>query len=195
MSAALDLVLAVDIGTSSVRAMVFDVAGNVTARSQVSYPTIRPALYQEEQDPDTIRDETYRAMIDCLAEPGAQPERVAAISFSSQLYGIIALDAADRPMTRNIMWSDGRAEPQAEAMKVAGVQQRLYPVTGCPMNSIYPIAKLAWLRETAPKVFRQARRFVSIKEYIVAPLINEWAIDGAVRHPQTPLASRGARRR
>ena len=122
MSAALDLVLAVDIGTSSVRAMVFDVAGNVTARSQVSYPTIRPALYQEEQDPDTIRGETYRAMIDCLAEPGAAPERVGAISFSSQLYSIIALDAADRPMTRNIMWSDGRAEPQAEAMKAAGVQ-------------------------------------------------------------------------
>ena len=177
MTATLDLVLAVDVGTSSVRAMVFDAAGNVTARSQCSYSTIRPAPYYEEQDPDTIRSEAYRAMVGCLAQSGAAPERVGAICFSSQLYGIIALDAADRPMTRNIMWSDGRAEPQAEAMKAAGVQGRLYPITGCPMNSIYPIAKLAWLGETDPEVFRQARRFVSIKEYVVAPLISDWVID------------------
>ena len=45
------------------------------------------------------------------------------------------------------------------------------------MNSIYPIAKLAWLREAAPEVFRQARRFVSIKEYVAAPLISDWAVD------------------
>jgi gluconokinase len=177
MAATLDLVLAVDVGTSSVRAMVFDAAGAVAARGQCSYSTIRPAPYCEEQDPETIRSETYRAMIGCLAQPGAAPERIGAICFSSQLYGVIALDATDRPMTRNIMWSDGRAEPQAEAMKAAGVQERLYPVTGCPMNSIYPIAKLAWLRQTAPEVFRQARRFVSIKEYVVAPLINDWVID------------------
>jgi len=177
MVPALDLVLAVDIGTSSVRAMLFDAAGEVAARSQRSYSTVRPAPYQEEQDPDVIHDETYRAMVDCLAQPGAAPARVGAICFSSQLYGIIALDAADRPLTRNIMWSDGRAEPQAEAMKAAGLQQRLYPVTGCPMNSIYPIAKLAWLRETSPEVFRQARRFVSIKDYIAAPLIGDWAVD------------------
>ena len=177
MAANLDLVLAVDVGTSSVRAMVFDAAGNVTARSKCSYSTIRPAPNQEEQDPDTIRNETYRAMVGCLAQSGAARERVGAMCFSSQLYGIIALDAADRPMTRNILWSDSRAEPQAEAMKAAGVQGRLYPITGCPMNSIYPIAKLAWLGETEPEVFRQVRRFVSIKEYVVAPLIGAWVVD------------------
>jgi gluconokinase len=177
MAANLDLVLAVDVGTSSVRAMVFDAAGDVTARGKRSYSTIRPAPYLEEQDPDTIRNETYRAMIGCLAQSGAAPERVGAICFSSQLYGIIALDATDRPMTRNIVWSDGRAEPQAEAMKAAGVQGRLYPITGCPMNSIYPIAKLAWLGETEPEIFRHARRFVSIKEYVVAPLISDWVVD------------------
>jgi gluconokinase len=191
MTATLDLVLAIDVGTSSVRAMVFDVAGNVTARGQCSYSTIRPAPYQEEQDPDTIRSETYRAMVGCLAQSGAAPERVGAICFSSQLYGIIALDAADRPMTRNIMWSDGRAEPQAEAMKAAGVQGRLYPITGCPMNSIYPIAKLAWLRETDLEVFRQARRFVSIKEYVVAPLISDTASGRLTRRVGIPEEESG----
>ena len=103
MTATLDLVLAVDVGTSSVRAMVFDAAGDVSARSQCSYSTISPAPVSGGQDPDTVRGETYRAMVGCLAQSGAAPERVGAICFSSQLYGIIALDAADRPITRNII--------------------------------------------------------------------------------------------
>ena len=84
------LVLAGDVGTSSVRAMVFDAAGDVKARSQCSYSTIRPAPYFEEQDPDTIRSETYRAMIGRLAQLGAALER-AGICFSSQLYGLLRL--------------------------------------------------------------------------------------------------------
>ena len=177
MSVFTDRVLAVDIGTSSVRAMVFDAFGNVAARSQIGYPTIRPAPYFEEQDPNLVRDEVYRAMALCLAQQGAEPARVGAISFSSQLYGIIALDAADKPLTQNILWSDGRAEPQAEAMKEARGELWLYPETGCPMNSIYPLAKLAWLSEVGPEVFCRAQRFACIKEYVTAPLIGEWAID------------------
>jgi gluconokinase len=170
-------VLAVDIGTSSVRAMVFDAAGTIAARSQIGYSTIRPAPYFEEQDPDLVRTEVYRAMALCLAQPEAKPERIGAIGFSSQLYGVIALDAGDTPLTWNILWSDGRAEAQAETMKRSGGERWLYPETGCPMNSIYPLAKLVWLREERPVVFGAARRFVSIKEYVTQPLVGEWAVD------------------
>ena len=170
-------VLAVDIGTSSVRAMVFDAAGTIHARTQILYSTIRPAPYFEEQDPDLVRNEVYRAIKECLAQPDAKADAIGAIGFSSQLYGIIALDANDRPLTRNILWSDGRAEAQAEAMKAAHGELWLYPETGCPMNSIFPLAKLAWLREVQPEVFGAARRFVSIKEYVTLPLIGEWVVD------------------
>jgi gluconokinase len=177
MAPTYDRVLAVDIGTSSVRAMVFDRSGNVIARSQLAYSTIRPAPYFEEQDPDLVRREAYRAMAECLVQAGAMAARIGAISFSSQLYGVIALDKDDKPLTRNILWSDGRAEPQAEAMKASHGDRWLYPDTGCPMNSIFPLAKIAWLRESCPSTFSAVHRFVSIKEYVVAPLIGEWVID------------------
>ena len=170
-------VLAVDIGTSSVRAMVYDATGSILARSQVGYSTTRPAPYFEEQDPDLVRLEVYRAIRFCLAEPGAQPEKIRAIAFSSQMYGVIALDGDGQPLTQNILWSDGRAEHQAEAIKKNLGEHWLYPETGCPMNSIFPFAKLAWLREMKPEIFRSARRFVSIKEYVTFPLIDEWAVD------------------
>lgn len=170
-------VLAVDIGTSSVRAMVYDANGNVLARAQIGYSTTRPAPYFEEQDPDLVRREVYRAIRLCLAEPGAEPQRIGAIGFSSQMYGVIALGGDDQPLTQNILWSDGRAEPQAEAVKKNFGERWLYPETGCPMNSIFPFAKLAWLREMRPEIFRSAKRFVSIKEYVTSALIGEWAVD------------------
>jgi len=170
-------VLAVDIGTSSVRAMVYDATGAIHARAQIAYSTIRPSPYFEEQDPDLVRAEVYRAIALCLEREGANPNEIEAISFSSQMYGVIALDSANRPLTRNILWSDGRSEPQAEAMKKAVGAQWLYPNTGCPMNSIFPFAKLLWLKCEQPELFRTAARFVSMKEYVTFPLIGEWVVD------------------
>lgn len=171
------LVVAVDIGTSSVRAMAFDIEGRILERAQIVYPVIRPRPDFEEQDPLLVRNSTYDAISRLFSSGTVDPARVAALSFSSQLYSIIALDAAANPLTNSILWSDGRSEAQASAIKEAHGPLWLYPATGCPMNSIFPIAKLAWLRETQPEIFRSARRFVSIKEFVTAPLIGEWAVD------------------
>jgi len=171
------LVLAVDIGTSSVRAMAFDAAGGVHGRAQTGYPVLRPRPYFEEQDPVLVRDSTYGAIKTLLRSDGVDPGQIAGICFSSQLYSVIALDKNDEPLTNSLPWSDGRAEPQAEAMKSAKGPMWLYPITGCPMNSIFPIGKIAWLREEMPEVFETTRRFVSIKEFVTKPLIGEWAVD------------------
>ena len=171
------LILAVDIGTSSVRAMAFDAAGKVHGRAQTGYPVLRPRPYFEEQDPILVRDSTYGAIATLLRSGGVDPGRIAGICFSSQLYSVIALDKGDQPLTNSLPWSDGRAEPQAEAMKAAMGPLWLYPITGCPMNSIFPIAKIAWFREEQPEVFEKARRFVSVKEFVTRPLIGEWAVD------------------
>lgn len=171
------LVLAVDIGTSSVRAMAFDIKGKILGRAQISYPTMRPRLYFEEQDPMLVRDSTYNAIAQLLSSGSIDRTRIAALSFSSQLYSVIALDNANNPLTNSILWSDGRSEAQASAMKEAHGPLWLYPTTGCPMNSIFPLAKLAWLREQRPEIFKSAKRFVSIKEFVTAPLIGEWAVD------------------
>lgn len=157
--------------------MAYDAAGSVIARAQTSYTTVRPAPYQEEQDPDWVRQEVFATIRECLRDPQVNAGEIRGIGFSSQMYGVIALDENDQPLTRNILWSDGRAEAQADAIAARLGKNVLYPITGCPMNSIFPIAKIAWLREENYRVFKQTRRFVSIKEYVTQPLIGEWAVD------------------
>lgn len=171
------LVLAVDIGTSSVRAMAFDAGGGILARAQIAYPVIRPRPYFEEQDPVLVRSSTYQAIAQLLSSGSIDPKRIACLSFSSQMYSVLAMDAAENPLTNSLPWSDGRAEAQAEGMKKTRTAMWLYPHTGCPMNSIYPIAKIGWLREESAEVFEKAARFICIKEFVTKPLIGEWAVD------------------
>jgi gluconokinase len=172
-----ETVLAIDIGTSSVRALAFDAAGRILGRRQLPYGTIRPRPYFEEQDPDLVRGEAYRAVRELLGSGELDPGSIGALSFSSQMYGIFPVDGEGRALGNNVLWSDGRAEAQAEVMKRELGPLGLYPTTGCPMNSIYPIAKLAWMREEEAELFARAARFVSIKEYVARPLTGEWAID------------------
>jgi gluconokinase len=172
-----DRVLAIDIGTSSVRCMVFASDGTIHARSQIKYPTIKPKPFFEEQDPDLVRDETLAAIDKCLHQSTAFPKRIAAIAFSSQMYSVFPVDPQGKPLYGNILWCDARAEAQAEDLKALPVAKYLYHVTGCPVNSIYPLAKLLWLREKEPDVFKKAVRFISIKEYITEYLTMEYAVD------------------
>jgi gluconokinase len=177
MSMTETLVLAVDIGTSSVRALVFDQGGRIRARRQRLYTTIRPEPYFEEQDPDLVRTEVFAAIRDLLSGGEVPAGEIASLGFSSQMYGIFPVDGEGRALANSIIWSDGRAEAQAERIKAEMGPLGLYPDTGCPANSIYPVAKLAWLKEERPEIFSRASRFVSIKEYVTAPLIGGWYAD------------------
>jgi len=172
-----DRVMAVDIGTSSVRCMLFAPDGTVHARSQIKYSTIKPQPYFEEQDPDQVRADAFAAIAECLRQPSAFPQRIAAIAFSSQMYSIFPVNVDGKPLYQSILWSDGRAEKQAENLKSLPAAGELYRITGCPANSIYPLAKILWLRENESAVYEKAARFISIKEYITERLTMEWAVD------------------
>ena len=174
-----ELVCAVDIGTSSCRAIVVDEGGAAVGRTQETYSIERPRPGFEEQDPDEIRDVVWRTIGRCVANT-KHPEAIRALSFSSQLYSLIALDGAGRPLTNSILWSDGRAAAQARAIAAENDTQDLYRATGCPPSSIYPIAKVRWLHEFEPELFANARRFVSIKEYVLSELLNEALVDWSI---------------
>lgn len=176
-STAGDKVLAVDIGTTSVRAFAFGSDGSISGRSQLAYPTLRPNPYFEEQDPEAVKSATFDAIASLFKSGQVKPEVIGGISFSSQMYSLIAVDEIGKPLTNSILWSDGRAEAQAADMKGRPGALELYRNTGCPMNSIYPIAKIAWLRENEPSAFSRAARFVSIKEYVLRDLVGEWVVD------------------
>lgn len=171
------LILAVDIGTSSVRAALYSGGGAAGPLTQRHHGVLRPAPFMEEQEPDAVRDLVYRVIAECLATSGQLKKNVRGISFSSQMYSVFPIDADGRPLHNSILWSDGRAEQEARTLQDNGAATELYRATGCPVNSLYPLTKIIWFRQNRPDLYAAASRFVCIKDYVAFPLIGYWATD------------------
>jgi gluconokinase len=144
-------ILALDIGSSSVRAQCFDEhAEPVDELRQEHY---------DGRDPDEIVG-LVRTVI------GGRDEHVDAAGASCFGHSLLALDRGGRPLTEILGWRDTRSADAAEWLRrrldTAAIQAR----TGAHLHPSFWPAKLAWLAETRPDVFREAARFVSVCDYV-----------------------------
>jgi gluconokinase len=152
-------VLALDVGTSSVRAHRFD---------ETALEEREPARrdYSGEQDTDRIVALTREA----IAEAGGS-DGVDAAACSAFGHSLIALDQDGRPLTPILSWRDTRSADAADWLlrRVDGTS--VHARTGCHIHTSYWPAKLAWLAQTQPDVFRATHRFVSFCDYLYAELL------------------------
>ena len=170
-------ILAIDLGTSSVRAMLTDEQGNIVCREQSPYDVIIVSNYMQEQSPEEIYEHFVRTARACVEHAGVEKEAVKAISFSSQMYNIFPIDEEGAPLYNMILWSDSRSEEQAERLAMIYGKSYFYEATGCPLNSMYPLAKVMWLRENEQEITGRTWKYISIKEYITSRMTGVYAID------------------
>ncbi|HTT12076.1 MAG TPA: gluconokinase [Burkholderiaceae bacterium] len=170
-------VIGVDIGTSSTKAVLYDGAGAVLARHGVEYPLLTPAPGAAELDPDQV----VGAVIESIAGVvrGVEPQRIACVSFSAAMHSVIAVDAKGAPLSKCITWADIRAAPFSDRIRAYG-GEAIYHRTGTPIHPMSPLAKLVWLRETAPQVFAAAARFIGIKEYVFQRFFGRYVVDHSI---------------
>jgi gluconokinase len=176
------LIAGVDLGTSSVRCLLFDLDGQVRSSAAREYPTLSDRPGWAELAPETLLEATLEVIgraVKAAAErwPGA---RVEAVGFSSHLFSVVAVDGDGRPLTRLLTWMDNRAAGEADRLSASGQAHDLYLRTGCRVHPMYPLSKLFWLKAHQPDTWQAARRFISAKEYVVERLFGERAVDYSV---------------
>lgn len=152
-------VLALDVGTSSVRAHVFDEAAQEGEPARQEYGGV--------DDPDRLVELARQAVGGALRS-GA----VDAAGTSCFGHSLLALDADGRPLTPILGWRDTRSADAAERLARRLDAEAVHARTGCHIHTSYWPAKLAWLAEEQPDVFRGARRLVSFPEYLYAQLLH-----------------------
>jgi gluconokinase len=172
--------LGVDLGTTGTRAIVFSAAGAVQGQGHRDYPMLMPKPMWAEQDPHAILAAVVAAIRDAVAHANVSRHEIAAIGFSAAMHSLIAVDAKGHPLTNSIIWADNRSVVQAERLKQGGAGHSLYRRTGTPIHPMSPLTKLLWMRESAPETFRQAAKFISIKEYVLHHLCGHYVVDYAI---------------
>ena len=170
--------IGVDIGTTSTKAIVFSSSGAIEGMGNRGYGILVPQPSWAEQDPKAI----FAAMICAIrdAVDRADVSKVAAIGFSTAMHTLIAMDAQNQPITNSIIWADQRSVSQSEKLKQNEIGNAIYRRTGTPIHPMSPLLKLMWMRESQPDTFRQAAKFVSLKEYIFYQLFERYVVDYSI---------------
>jgi gluconokinase len=172
----LPYLVAIDIGTTSIKALAVASSGGILFSDQRFYPTHYGAGGIAEQDPQHIFD----ALIDLIQSVKTKlpNEPLTALVLSAAMHSIMAVDQDSNAITPLLIWADTRSIQQA--LSLSGRAVSLVQQTGTPVHPMSPLCKILWWREHNPSVFQNAFKFISIKEYVVHRLTGNFLIDHSI---------------
>ncbi len=158
--------LGIDLGTSSVRAMLMRADGTRLGLAGRGYDVDIPAPGRAEQDPEMWVARAGEAIRDVLAAPGVDAGDIAALSFSGQMHGLVCIDKNGTPLRPAIIWQDQRSKNCIEAIYERLGRER---VGGWVQNSIaagFLVASLVWLKDNEPDVYSRIDKVMLPKDYL-----------------------------
>jgi gluconokinase len=187
------MVIALDVGTSSARATLYDARGRAVPGRfhQVRYAPVTTGDGGVEHDPAQLLD-AAAACVDAVVR-AARHDDVRAVGVTSFWHGLLGFDAAHRPVTPLFMWADSRSAREAGLLRDALDEDALHARTGCHLHASYWPAKLRWLARERPADVRRVARWGSIGEHLELALFGE-AVTGLSMASGTGLLDQDALR-
>ena len=165
------LVVGLDLGTQSCKAVVCDEALAVRGSGSVKYGTSYPAPDHAEQDPAVWEAALAPAIGKALAEAGVTADDIAAVAVSGQLDGCVAVDASGNAVHPALIWQDKRATAETERVPA----KQLFARTGQVADASHMAPKIRWLRAKT-----KAARYHQPVTFLVEKLCGEAVIDPAL---------------
>lgn len=171
-------VLTFDLGTTYFKAALFDGSGRLIALQREPTPATHPSAGWWELDADRFRT-TLASLVRTLGENApAAWSGVEAVTFATQTNSFLLLNGNDRPLTPILLWPDERAREYEPAVRQLARAEGFRAATGVPMlGSQFMAAKLLWLRERMPDVWRRVRRVCLISDYLTLWLTGCYATE------------------
>ena len=152
-------VLALDQGTTSSRALVFDRRGRARGVAQQEFPQHFPRPGHVEHDPADLWATTKRTALAALGEANVTARDIVALGLTNQRETTLLWDRrTGRPLHRAIVWQDRRTAPLCAKLKRAGLEPLFRRKTGLVLDPYFSGTKLAWLLEHIPGARRRAER-------------------------------------
>lgn len=172
-----DLLLAVDAGTSVIKAVVFDMAGRQVAATK------RPNRYETrpggavEQDMARTWADTAAVLRELVDQIPDMARRAAALAITGQGDGTWLVDNDGEPVAPAMLWLDSRAAEIVEEWAASGVRQTVFRATGCGINPSNQSGQLAWLARHRPELLEKAATAQHCKDWLYLRLTGQRVTD------------------
>lgn len=152
-------IVAIDQGTTSSRAIVFDDTGAIAAIGQREHEQIFPRAGWVEHDPAVIWNDVRAVIDESLESAGVGAESVAAIGITNQRETAIVWDrSTGEPVCNAIVWQDTRTQPLIDRLAAEGGIRRFAEVTGLPLATYFSASKIAWILDNVEGARERAER-------------------------------------
>lgn len=171
-----EFVIGLDIGTTSVKACVFNIHGKIIAEAEKMNTFHYPETGWVEQDPIEIERSAVLAIREVMGKAAIDKNELISLGFSAAMHSLICINEEGKPVSPALIWADGRSNPQAEKVSET-IGSKVYANTGTPIHPMTPFIKLLWMKETQYEPYKEAKYFMSIKEYLLYCWFNERVID------------------
>ena len=172
-----DIVLAIDIGTSSVKAIGFDLRGNAVPalREHTAYSARGPAQYADIDDADELMRCVAAAVQTVLDKARDSGHTFIAVGVCTFWHSMVGIDSSGQAVTPLYTWADTRPSAAANRLNAVLDTRSIHARTGCAIHPSYFPARLAWLAETEPALVSRVTKWVSPGEYLFLKLFGEAA--------------------
>jgi glycerol kinase len=174
-------ILALDQGTTSSRAILFDEAGTIAATAQHEFEQFYPQAGWVEHDPTEIMTSQLSCAVEVLGKIGARPRDVAGIGITNQRETVIVWDReTGKPIHPAIVWQDRRTAAQCSALEESGVGETVSSKTGLVLDPYFSATKVAWILDNVPGARARADRgelaFGTVDSWLI------WHLTSGHRH-------------
>jgi glycerol kinase len=174
-------VLALDQGTTSSRAIVFDHDGRAVSVAQREFPQVYPRPGEVEHDPEAIWSSQLQVARDALARAGAAAADVAAVGITNQRETAVLWEKdTGRPVANAIVWQSRVSAPICDALKAAGHADLFRRRTGLVVDAYFSGTKVKHLLDTVPGLRARAEAgevlFGTVDSFLI------WRLTGGRRH-------------
>ena len=176
-----DYVLALDQGTTSSRAIIFDRAGQIMGVVQQEFPQLYPQPGWVEHDPETIWDSQLNTARQVLAQAGIEASQLAAIGITNQRETTVVWDPeTGEPLYNAIVWQCRRTARMCDRLRAEGWDEPVRAKTGLVIDAYFSGTKLAWLLEQVPGLREKAEQGRALFGTVDSFLI--WRLTGGELH-------------
>jgi len=174
-------ILALDQGTTSSRAILFDQAGSIAATAQHEFEQFYPQQGWVEHDPMEILSSQLSCAVEALGKAGARPRDVAAIGITNQRETVIVWErATGKPVHPAIVWQDRRTAAICASLRESGVEDEVSSRTGLVLDPYFSGTKVAWILDNVAGARAQAERgelaFGTVDSWLI------WHLTSGTRH-------------
>jgi len=152
-------ILALDQGTTSSRAILFDESGAIAATAQHEFKQFYPQAGWVEHDPTEILTSQLSCAVEALGRFGARPRDVAAIGITNQRETVVVWErATGKAIHPAIVWQDRRTAARCSELEASGIGETVSAKTGLVLDPYFSATKVAWILDNVPGARARAER-------------------------------------